>query len=55
MLCGQLQKIGAVARDELLVRGDDRLPSLQRAANDLVRSGDAADEFDDDLHVRVED
>ena len=54
LLRGQLQKIGAVARDQLLVGRDHRLAGLQRRAHDLLRRIQAADQFDHDVGVGAE-
>ena len=42
-------------RDDLLVGGDDRLAVQQRLTDPLGRRLNAADRFDDDVRVAVED
>ena len=51
---GELKKFGTVASDELFVGRYNGLARLERTANDLLRGGQATDEFDDDLRVGLQ-
>ena len=42
-------------RQERLVRGHDVLTGRERVQNDLLRNAQAADQFDDDVNVRITD
>src|ERR1700690_795801 len=51
VLASEADEFGAVARNELLVGGDDRLSGLQCAAYPIASGIEATDQFDDDVSV----
>ena len=51
----QIAELRAVMRDQLLVRGHDRLARQQRRPHPFVRRMQPADELDDDVDVARQD
>ena len=51
---GEREQLGAVVRDELLVGGHDGLAGGERAAHPAAGRIEPADEFHDDVGVRLE-
>ncbi len=49
----QLEKVGPMPGNELLVRGDDRFPRPQSAPHNLFGRIETADQLDNDLHIRI--
>ncbi len=47
----QIQQLGSMLRDELLIGSDNGLAGAQGAANQIPRRLQTTDELDDDIHV----